>query len=66
MGTSHLPSERIAGTRQLATTGGAIPYVEEMLRWLPANGHLDHPGAGAYPLRSPARPLLSRRPRHRC
>ena len=36
MGTSHLPSERIAGTRQLATTGGAIPYVEEMLRWLPA------------------------------
>ena len=25
MGTSHLPSDRIAGTRQLATTGGAIP-----------------------------------------
>ena len=38
LGTSHLPSERIAGTRQLATPGGAIPYVEEMLRWLPANG----------------------------
>ena len=49
MGTAHLPSERIAGTRQLATTGGAIPYVEEMLRWLPANGRLDHPGCRDYP-----------------
>ena len=35
-GTSHLPPERIAATRQLApTTLGAAPYVEEALRWLP-------------------------------
>ena len=35
-GTSHLPPERIAVTRQLApTTLGAAPYVEEALRWLP-------------------------------
>ena len=37
-GTVHLPSERIAGDRQLASTSvGTIPYVEEMLRWLPAS-----------------------------
>ena len=39
-GTVHLPSERIAGDRQLASTSvGTIPYVEEMLRWLPAFDH---------------------------
>jgi signal transduction histidine kinase/DNA-binding response OmpR family regulator len=36
-GTSHLPAERIAASRQLAPTNiGAVPYVEEALRWLPA------------------------------
>jgi PAS domain S-box-containing protein len=35
-GTAHLPSDRIAGDRQLASTSvGTTPYVEEMLRWLP-------------------------------
>jgi len=35
-GTSHLPPERIKAARQLASTSdGAIPYVEEALRWLP-------------------------------
>jgi PAS domain S-box-containing protein len=35
-GTAHLPSERITPSRQLASTSiGAIPYVEEALRWLP-------------------------------
>jgi signal transduction histidine kinase len=39
-GTAHLPAERIAAARQLASTSvGAMPYVEEALRWLPsANG----------------------------
>ncbi len=36
LGTSHLPAERIGGTRTLASTAvGAAPYVEEALRWLP-------------------------------
>jgi PAS domain S-box-containing protein len=35
-GTSHLPSERISSGRQLTPTGvGAMPFVEEALRWLP-------------------------------
>ena len=37
MGTAHLPAERITASRQLPSTSmGAIPYVEEALRWLPA------------------------------
>jgi PAS domain S-box-containing protein len=36
-GTAHLPPERIATGRQLASTSvGANPYVEEALGWLPA------------------------------
>ena len=35
-GTSHLPPERIAAPRPLSVHDGAIPYVEEALRWLPA------------------------------
>jgi signal transduction histidine kinase/DNA-binding response OmpR family regulator len=35
-GTSHLPPDRIAAGRQLQSTSvGAVPYVEEALRWLP-------------------------------
>jgi len=35
-GRSHLPADRIAAARQLASTSlGAMPYVEEALRWLP-------------------------------
>jgi PAS domain S-box-containing protein len=35
MGTAHLPSGRVP-SRQLPSTGlGAIPYVDEALRWLP-------------------------------
>ena len=35
-GTAHLPSDRITASRQLPSTSmGAIPYVEEALRWLP-------------------------------
>ena len=44
-GTSHLPSERIQATRQLASTrDGAIPYVEEALRWLPTADASGTPG----------------------
>ncbi|HEY9735903.1 MAG TPA: response regulator, partial [Trichocoleus sp.] len=35
-GYDHLPSDRIATARTLASTAtGAAPYVEEVLRWLP-------------------------------
>jgi signal transduction histidine kinase/DNA-binding response OmpR family regulator len=38
-GTAHLPPDRISAPRQLTPTGiGAIPYVEEALRWLPESG----------------------------
>ena len=49
IGTSHLPSEPIARTRQLATTSGAIPYVHEMLRWLPATDISTTQAAGPTP-----------------
>jgi signal transduction histidine kinase/DNA-binding response OmpR family regulator len=39
LGQSHLPVERIGGTRSLASTAmGTSPYVEEALRWLPEDG----------------------------
>jgi len=43
-GSSHLPTDRIAAPRQLASTAiGATPFVEEALRWLP-NGVSARPG----------------------
>jgi hypothetical protein len=39
-GTSHLPIERIATPRLLSTSNSAIPYVEEALRWLPADASI--------------------------
>jgi PAS domain S-box-containing protein len=38
-GTSHLPSDRLSVARQLGSTSvGAMPFVEEALRWLPTKG----------------------------
>ncbi len=35
-GKAHLPADRIGGARTLASAAlGAVPYVEEALRWLP-------------------------------
>jgi signal transduction histidine kinase/CheY-like chemotaxis protein len=43
-GTAHLPPERIAVARALASTSiGASPYVEEALRWLPGAGESPTP-----------------------
>ena len=58
MGTSHLPSERIAEHRQLASTSvGTIPYVEEMQRWLPATDFSTTDAAGLTPeIVSPSTP----------
>ncbi len=42
-GKAHLPADRIGAARQLASTSlGATPFIEEALRWLPA----DEPGSG--------------------
>ncbi|MFZ0564276.1 MAG: response regulator [Terriglobales bacterium] len=36
LGSAHLPSDRVGGTRTLTSTAvGAAPFVEEALRWLP-------------------------------
>jgi len=41
-GTAHLPADRISAERQLSPTSlGALPFVEEAMRWLP-----DEAGAG--------------------
>jgi len=38
-GSAHLPADRIGGTRALnSTASGAVPFVEEALRWIPDNG----------------------------
>jgi len=38
LGTAHLPAERIAAERSLASTAlGAAPYVDEMMSWLPTD-----------------------------
>jgi PAS domain S-box-containing protein len=40
-GTSHLPSDRIGLQRRSAAASvGPLPYVEEALRWLPAEGRM--------------------------
>jgi signal transduction histidine kinase len=37
-GCAHLPADRVGAGRRLAPTAvGALPFVEEALRWLPAN-----------------------------
>jgi signal transduction histidine kinase len=68
-GRSHLPADRIGAARQLASTSlGATPFIEEALRWLPADeaGNGPQSGvveeiAGAAPDRgaSPARVLVA-------
>jgi len=36
-GAAHLPADRVVADRRLASTGiGALPYLEEAQRWLPA------------------------------
>ena len=47
-GSAHLPQDRISAGRQLTSTSvGAIPYVEEALRWVPSSGAPPHPFANA-------------------
>ena len=63
IGTSHLPPDRLAGARQLAATDGAIPYVEEMLRWLPATDISSTQAAGPTPeIFSPSAPQSETKP----
>jgi len=47
-GTSHLPADRIAAARQLASTGlGTAAFVEEALRWNPSVVDAASPAAAA-------------------
>lgn len=46
MGSAHLPCDRINADRTLTSTAtGAMPYVEEALRWLPAEDVGESEGA---------------------
>ena len=65
LGSTHLPSDQIGQGRNVAAEGaGAIPYLEEPLRWIPDDLHEEGaPGSGRppddHPLTTP-----SLRPRH--
>lgn len=62
-GKSHLPPERIAAPRVLASTGlGARPFVEEALRWLPGE---TSPGSSSKPGSKLGEPAHSRSDIHR-
>jgi len=56
-GSSHLPENRIGGeTRRRSLAGGGSgrrPYVEEALRWLPADGAASRPAAATHPAGRP-------------
>jgi signal transduction histidine kinase len=40
IGSDHLPAERVGGSKTLVSTGlRGEAYVEEVLRWMPVNGH---------------------------
>lgn len=63
-GKEHLPADRIGAARQLATTSvGAIPFVEEALRWLPDGtapaSRAEIPGSGAGRAAENARILIA-------
>jgi signal transduction histidine kinase len=55
LGTDHLPAEQIGGDRPLASTAtGADPFVEEALRWLPADSSGDGKEIPTLPELAPA------------
>jgi signal transduction histidine kinase len=46
LGARHLPADRVSAARTLTSTAvGASPYVEEALRWLPADLRASSPGS---------------------
>ena len=62
-GTAHLPPERVSRHAAPSSTSvGALPYVEEALRWLPATDSSPAP-AGAPMMTCPARRAARRRRR---
>ena len=63
LGRDHLPADRIGGERTLASTAlGAIPFVEEALRWLPEASPNGAPGGSpsGSPSGTGAVPILGR------
>jgi PAS domain S-box-containing protein len=55
-GTAHLPPDRLSSGGRSPATMGAIPYVEEALRWLPSTDRRGspHPDVLALPVESDA------------
>ena len=67
IGHAHLPKERLGGTRSLISpASGALPFVEEALRWLPddisssASSHSREPGLLISSMDFPAHPQSTR------
>jgi signal transduction histidine kinase len=63
LGAAHLPRERIGARRSTRSTAiGALPFVEEAMRWLPPSGN----GAGdiASPIQRPLSVTSHAPPRH--
>ena len=59
-GSAHLPADRIAAPRILGTTAaGAAPFVEEALRWLPADSPMAPPATAPEPGQPRAHILLA-------
>jgi PAS domain S-box-containing protein len=61
LGTAHLLPGQIGAARSLGSTAtGALPYVEEALRWLPGGALPGQPGAGVRAQPDPAPPAGER------
>jgi PAS domain S-box-containing protein len=65
-GFAHLPSERISAFRELSSTAtGAMPYIEEALRWLPSEGASDWGVGTREEISSGSQPLISKSYKYR-
>ena len=63
-GFDHLPAERLGAARTLVSTGlRGEAYVEEVLKWLPTNGHAAERRPELAGMSDVAEPQLSDRPR---
>ncbi|MEU5692979.1 SpoIIE family protein phosphatase [Actinosynnema sp. NPDC020468] len=58
-GVAHLPAEHLAPAGSTTAPSGANPFLQEALRWLPAEPDQQAPPAAAPPTGGPARVLIA-------